>query len=196
MRRLSQKGFTLIELMIVVAIIGILAVIAVPNFQKFQARAKQSEAKTNLKGIYTAKVANFQAADTYVCAQSCFCDWQLDGGVNNTGVESGTSKARYTYACSESSVITGLTGKTVTLKGNGSVGCQESAPTASGGDREFVVTSAGNVDSDTECDTWTINQNNELSNTYNDVSNTGAQAQQGNQNSNDPVNDDQQGNSN
>ena len=81
MRRLSQKGFTLIELMIVVAIIGILAVIAVPNFQKFQARAKQSEAKTNLKGIYTAKVANFQASDTYVCHNNCFCDWQLDGGV-------------------------------------------------------------------------------------------------------------------
>ena len=104
MRRLSQKGFTLIELMIVVAIIGILAVIAVPNFQKFQARAKQSEAKTNLKGIYTAKVANFQAADTYVCHLNCFCDWQLDDG--NTARDGDdtpytSSDARYSYLCND-----------------------------------------------------------------------------------------------
>ena len=102
MRRLSQKGFTLIELMIVVAIIGILAVIAVPNFQKFQARAKQSEAKTNLKGIYTAKVANFQASDTYVCHNNCFCDWQLDGGVGAAADALPTeSTARYSYTCND-----------------------------------------------------------------------------------------------
>ncbi|WP_224368855.1 prepilin-type N-terminal cleavage/methylation domain-containing protein [Hyalangium versicolor] len=48
-----RQGFTLIELMIVVAIIGILAAIAIPNFVRFQARARQSEVTTNLKSLFT-----------------------------------------------------------------------------------------------------------------------------------------------
>ncbi len=51
----GTKGFTLIELMIVVAIIGILAAIAIPNFLKFQAKSKQSEAKSNLGAIFTGR---------------------------------------------------------------------------------------------------------------------------------------------
>ena len=53
--RKSNKGFTLIELMIVVAIIGILAAIAIPNFLRFQLKSKSSEGKVNIAAIRTAQ---------------------------------------------------------------------------------------------------------------------------------------------
>jgi type IV pilus assembly protein PilA len=62
----KREGFTLIELMIVVAIIGILAAIAIPNFIKFQLRAKAGESKINIAGIRTAEESYFADAGTYL----------------------------------------------------------------------------------------------------------------------------------
>jgi len=63
-----KKGFTLIELMIVVAIIGILAAIAIPNFLRFQLKAKSSEGKTNLAAIRTAEQSYYSEFGSYVSA--------------------------------------------------------------------------------------------------------------------------------
>ena len=53
---LNQKGFSLVELMVVVAIIGILAAIAIPNYQKFQRKSQQVEAKTIMSGLYANQI--------------------------------------------------------------------------------------------------------------------------------------------
>lgn len=154
MKRKLARGFTLIELMIVVAIIGILAAIAIPNFMKFQARARQSEAKANLKAIFTAAKSRF--AEMSAPALCGFCDWSAESG------------NRYTYFSVDS---TGTISSTAGSQGGAEGDCAGAtwavaAQTTAG---KFTATAVGNIDSDATMDCHIINDANALDNPQNDV---------------------------
>lgn len=64
-QKLKQRGFTLIELMIVVAIIGILAAVAIPAFMEYMKKSKSSEASLNLNKVGKNQKTKFQAESTF-----------------------------------------------------------------------------------------------------------------------------------
>ena len=136
MRRSKEKGFTLIELMIVVAIVGILAAIAIPNFIGMQKRAKTTEAKSNLGEIWTLQEAYRAENDTYVAPSGALTAGTYDGttGWAELGFyPKGTTRYDYTVTSADAN--------------------------------SFTAQASGDIDNDGQNDIWTIDELGNLQHT-------------------------------
>ena len=98
-----QKGFTLIEHMIVVVIIGILAALAIPRFMSATTRARQAECKGILKQVYTMEQTQFQEHGFYLAAGPGSA--ALPNGLSTIGVIIAPT-ARYAYVVTAPTVTT------------------------------------------------------------------------------------------
>jgi type IV pilus assembly protein PilA len=112
MKAQMQKGFTLIELMIVVAIIGILASVALPAYQDYMARAQAAEAESLLGGLKTP------VAETYTMSGTLISD--LSNYTTTGKYVSGVAAASnaYTATFETTGVNPKLSGKTVVMTFN------------------------------------------------------------------------------
>ncbi len=138
---MKVHGFTLIEIAIVTAIVGLLAMISIPSFNKFLAKAKRTEAYMNLNAIATAQKVYRAEHGTYTADLKAL-GWQPEGTLH------------YSY---------GFGGAEGTNYVGGSLGASAQAmSTGNAGADAFTAVAAGDIDGDGEPDIITINQNNEV----------------------------------
>ncbi|MDP8261076.1 MAG: prepilin-type N-terminal cleavage/methylation domain-containing protein [Candidatus Kappaea frigidicola] len=139
-----RRGFTLIEMMIVVAIIALLATIAIPNYINFQLRAKTSEAKSSLGAIRTCEEAYKAENDVYLAC-----------GANPATVPAGV-KATW--------VSTSAGWTDIGFEPKGLIYYQYAVTVADGG-TTFAATATGDLDGDASTSVYTLDQDGNLTST-------------------------------
>ena len=177
--RNKQSGFTLVELMIVVAIIGILASVAIPNYQKYQAKARSSEAKLSLSAIFTAEKSfsiEYSSYSACVSAGGFGADASLNryytvgfGTVTaNTCGTAGTLNCASTMdtnapSCTHTEGSTYFVGNRRTMTA-ATIPTQLTLPVTAQATNTFIAGAAGQIRNDVTAsyDQWTINQSKEL----------------------------------
>ena len=146
--KVHQDGFTLIELMIAVAILGILATLATGGFLSYQAKTKQAEVKTNMGAIGELAISYKIEYDSYIT------DWAGIGWQPQ-----GTTRYRYWYNGAAAA-------NTPTLP---EAGINYDDPGSAADDNTFTASAVGNVDNDARTDQWLYNQTRSFTNLQNDV---------------------------
>lgn len=141
---MKRPGFSLIELMVVVAIIAFLAMIAVPNFNRFLAKAKRAEAYMNLSSIYAAEKAYYAEHGMYsdILNGEGGIGWKPEG------------KTYYTYG------FAGVDGRNHFVGKLGASGAQLQGSRAD--KNGFVVVAAGDIDGDGDADIMSVDENNNI----------------------------------
>jgi type IV pilus assembly protein PilA len=166
--RWTAYGFTLIEMMITVAIVAILAAIAIPMYDRYQAKTRQSEAKMDLSSVYASEMAFYSEYSAYISAFDAL-HFRPEG-----------SRRYYTvgWSADMSGTVTGYSGS----YGNSVYDSQNTASTfvcppsmakpllpapVNSDSQTFTVGAAGEVRIGQGCDVWTIDETKNLLNTVN-----------------------------
>ena len=152
---MKKNAFTLIELMIVVAIIAFLSAISVPQYFKYQAKARQAEVSMNLASLHTAMQSYYAEHGRYTNVL-----WGENSvGWKPEGYQGGGKKENfyYTYGFHFPGAQEGVhyfTGKLETSK-------DELAETRADNDN-FVIAAAGRIASKDKIDVWRIDENRKI----------------------------------
>lgn len=148
----KKLGFTLVELMVVVAIISLLSLVALPKYWRFHAKAKRAEVYLNLSSLHTAEKLYWSEHSKYsdkILGQDGL-GWQPDGQTNYTYGFAGTPNVNF---------VLGKLGKDTNA-------LSQSHAT----EHSFLAVAVGDIDGDGKPDVITINENREIKIVQDDLS--------------------------